>query len=86
MIRAVHIPDVSPSDLPPNSNFSLVAGNPLHFVIETVSDQYSSGDFEDIYGVEGYPDEPQYGLWNAILTCFFIDTVRHTPKLPGQSR
>ena len=30
---------------------------------------YVPGDFEEIYGVEGDPDEPQAGLWDAILTC-----------------
>lgn len=34
-----------------------------------------SGDFEEIYGAEADPNEPQAGEWNAILTCFFIDTV-----------
>lgn len=39
----------------------------------------STGDFEEIYGseegVEGR--EPQAGLWNAVLTCFFIDTAKN---------
>lgn len=35
------------------------------------------GDFEEIYGAEHTDeDEPQAGKWDAILTCFFIDTVR----------
>jgi hypothetical protein len=61
MLKHVQIPDVLPSDLPPGSNFSLVAG-----------------DFEDVYGQQGGeadPDEPSAGLWDAVLTCFFIDTV-----------
>ena len=61
MLKRVQIPDILPSDLPPGSNFSLVAG-----------------DFEDIYGQQGGeadPDEPSAGLWDAVLTCFFIDTV-----------
>lgn len=33
------------------------------------------GDFEEIYGTETDPGEPQSGKWDAILTCFFIDTV-----------
>jgi len=33
------------------------------------------GDFEEVYGGESDPDEPQHGLWDAVLTCFFIDTV-----------
>lgn len=37
----------------------------------------SAGDFEEIYGPDEYDEgEPQAGLWDAILTCFFIDTVR----------
>ena len=62
MLKRVKIPDVLPSDLPPGSNFSLVAG-----------------DFEEVYGQqdgEADPNEPSAGTWDAILTCFFIDTVR----------
>ena len=25
--------------------------------------------------MDGDPEEPQAGLWDAIMTCFFIDTV-----------
>ncbi|KAF8607126.1 N2227-domain-containing protein [Ceratobasidium sp. AG-I] len=66
LLRAVQVPDVLPSDLPPGSNFSLVAG-----------------DFEEIYGVESDPNanegdpEPQAGEWDAVLTCFFIDTAKN---------
>jgi carnosine N-methyltransferase len=61
MLKRVQIPDVLPSDLPPGSNFSLVAG-----------------DFEEVYGQQDGeldPNEPSAGHWDAILTCFFIDTV-----------
>jgi len=61
MLKSVQIPDVLPSDLPPGSNFSLVAG-----------------DFEEVFGQqddEADPDGPSAGLWDAVLTCFFIDTV-----------
>ena len=61
MLKRVQIPDVRPSDLPRGSNFSLVAG-----------------DFEEVYGQrddEADPDEPSAGPWDAVLTCFFIDTV-----------
>jgi len=60
LLRPVSIPDVLPSDLPPISNFSLVAG-----------------DFEEIYGATDEGSENHAGSWNAILTCFFIDTVCH---------
>lgn len=61
MLRPITIPDVSPSALPPTSKFSLVAG-----------------DFEEIYGSdENDPDEPQSGQWDAIMTCFFIDTAKN---------
>ncbi|TEB32801.1 N2227-domain-containing protein [Coprinellus micaceus] len=61
LLRPIQIPDVSPSALPPNSKFSLVAG-----------------DFEEIYGSDDHdPDEPQAGEWNAIVTCFFIDTAKN---------
>lgn len=36
-----------------------------------------AGDFEEIYGSESDPDEPQSGKWNAVLTCFFIDTAKN---------
>jgi hypothetical protein len=35
-----------------------------------------------VYGqqdVDADPDEPSAGLWDAVLTCFFIDTVRRSP-------
>ncbi|KAF9462245.1 N2227-like protein [Collybia nuda] len=60
MLQAISIPDILPSALPPDSNFSLVAG-----------------DFEEIYGTETDPREPQSGKWDAILTCFFIDTAKN---------
>ncbi|KAI0634305.1 N2227-domain-containing protein [Trametes polyzona] len=61
LLRGIRIPDVLPSSLPPNSDFSLVAG-----------------DFEEIYGSEEADDsEPQAGQWDAVLTCFFIDTSKN---------
>ncbi|SRR5258708_1639431 len=63
MLKRVQIPDVLPSDLPPGSNSSLVAG-----------------DFEEVYGWQdgdADPDEPSAGLWDAVLTCFFIDIVNY---------
>lgn len=71
LLKGFQIPDVLPSSLPPGPSFSLVAG-----------------DFEEIYGVlpEGDEREPQQGKWDAVLTCFFIDTVsgnihpKHRPE------
>ncbi|EPQ50789.1 N2227-domain-containing protein [Gloeophyllum trabeum ATCC 11539] len=57
LLRPVLIPDVLPSSLPPNSDFSMVAG-----------------DFEEVYGSE---EEPQSEQWDAVLTCFFIDTAKN---------
>ncbi|KAF8965818.1 N2227-like protein-domain-containing protein [Flammula alnicola] len=57
ILQAISIPDVSPSDLPPGSDFSLVAG-----------------DFEEIFGD---PEVTQTGEWDAVLTCFFIDTAKN---------
>lgn len=40
---------------------------------------FAIGDFEEIYGAqENDPrgHESQVGKWDAILTCFFIDTVK----------
>jgi carnosine N-methyltransferase len=73
MLRPIKIPDVLPSDIPKTANFSLVAGESYpHF--GAIYRKFA-GDFEEVYG--GNPDlqEPQAGLWDAILTCFFIDTV-----------
>jgi len=36
-----------------------------------------AGDFEEIYGSEAHSDEPQSGLWDAVMTCFFIDTAKN---------
>ncbi|KAH9903376.1 N2227-domain-containing protein [Cubamyces lactineus] len=61
LLRGIRIPDVLPSSLPPGSDFSLVAG-----------------DFEEIYGAEDGDDtEPHTGQWDAVLTCFFIDTAKN---------
>jgi carnosine N-methyltransferase len=61
LLRPVSIPDALPSALPSGSDFSLVAG-----------------DFEEIYGAENLDEkEPQAGHWDAILTCFFIDTAKN---------
>ncbi len=69
ILGAIHLPDVQPSALPDPSDFSLVAG-----------------DFVEIYGVsdqdaQGDPSKDSHeGAWDAVLTCFFIDTV----KISGQ--
>lgn len=83
MLQAVSIPDVLPSALPPDSNFSLVAGEFRHFRVQIAHNKetFFPGDFEEIYGTETDPGEPQSGKWDAILTCFFIDTVS-SPFLP----
>ncbi|KAF9484269.1 N2227-domain-containing protein [Pholiota conissans] len=57
ILQAISIPDVSPSDLPPGSDFSLVAG-----------------DFEEIFGD---PEGAEDGEWDAVMTCFFIDTAKN---------
>jgi len=36
-----------------------------------------AGDFEEVYGGNAEPGEPHSGQWDAILTCFFIDTARN---------
>ncbi|KAI0698982.1 N2227-domain-containing protein [Cerioporus squamosus] len=61
LLRPITIPDVLPSSLPDGSDFSLVAG-----------------DFEEIYGgLDDDPSEPHSGQWDAVLTCFFIDTAKN---------
>ncbi|XP_006455080.1 hypothetical protein AGABI2DRAFT_121027 [Agaricus bisporus var. bisporus H97] len=47
---------------------SIPSGTPFSLV---------AGDFEEVYGGESGPEEPQHGLWDAILTCFFIDTAKN---------
>jgi len=44
-----------------------------------------AGDFEEIYGGEADPDEPQSGSWDAVLTCFFIDTVGLSLSIRGEN-
>ncbi|CCM01993.1 uncharacterized protein FIBRA_04067 [Fibroporia radiculosa] len=36
-----------------------------------------AGDFEEIYGAEDNEGEPPAGEWDAVLTCFFIDTAKN---------
>ncbi|EJD01859.1 N2227-domain-containing protein [Fomitiporia mediterranea MF3/22] len=61
LLRPVSIPDAFPSAIPRGVNFSLVAG-----------------DFEEVYGNDDHEeDEPQAGKWNAVMTCFFIDTAKN---------
>ncbi|QRV84994.1 hypothetical protein RhiJN_13010 [Ceratobasidium sp. AG-Ba] len=81
LLRAVQIPDVLPSDLPPGSNFSLVAGKLFYSIHGHCLIVTPIGDFEEIYGVDPDPDsaepEPHAGEWDAVLTCFFIDTAKN---------
>ncbi|KAI0827350.1 N2227-domain-containing protein [Trametes gibbosa] len=61
LLRPIRIPDILPASLPLGSDFSLVAG-----------------DFEEIYGAEEGDDaESQVGQWDAVMTCFFIDTSKN---------
>ncbi|KAH9911822.1 N2227-domain-containing protein [Epithele typhae] len=61
LLRPIKIPDVLPSSLTPDTDFSLVAG-----------------DFEEIYGKKSPgSDEPEEGHWDAVMTCFFIDTAKN---------
>jgi len=34
-----------------------------------------AGDFEEIFGVHEDPEKDEREQWDAVLTCFFIDTV-----------
>ncbi|PIL29128.1 hypothetical protein GSI_09176 [Ganoderma sinense ZZ0214-1] len=64
LLRPIYIPDVLPSSLPEGADFSLVAG-----------------DFEEIYGgsdpLVADDGDPSAGQWDAVLTCFFIDTAKN---------
>jgi carnosine N-methyltransferase len=82
-LQAISIPDVLPSDLPEGSNFSLVAGQSIFDNPHNLADNRTIGDFEEVYGSESHPGEPQAGEWDAIMTCFFIDTVRNSSNVSG---
>jgi carnosine N-methyltransferase len=91
LLREIKIPDVLPTDLPKGPTFSLVAGEPMQLKprryteLVTLSPLCYSyiGDFEEIYGKLAEDDErePQQGKWDAVLTCFFIDTVRELSQI-----
>ncbi|WFD34260.1 carnosine N-methyltransferase [Malassezia cuniculi] len=55
MLRPVHFPDVLPTMLSPNADFSMVAG-----------------EF-----VEVYAKDCEHNEWDAVATCFFIDTAKN---------
>lgn len=63
----ISIPDVQPSDLPEPSDFSLVAGDFIE-IYGVTDEDIRSGKVSD-------GKTSQEGQWNAVLTCFFIDTV-----------
>ena len=44
------------------------------------------GDFEEIYGGDAHNGESPAGQWDAVLTCFFIDTVRLPPPAALSAR
>jgi hypothetical protein len=52
----------------------------LRFARRNVKDA-GSGDFEEIYGATNEGSENHSGSWDAILTCFFIDTVCSSSSL-----
>jgi hypothetical protein len=69
------VPDVAPASLPPGSDFSLVAGACAPPQAESGrADEAAAGDFEEVYNAPEHE-----GAWDAVLTCFFIDTVRAAP-------
>ncbi|PVG03867.1 N2227-domain-containing protein [Serendipita vermifera] len=36
-----------------------------------------AGDFEEIYGPKPDPEDDETGQWDAVLSCFFIDTAKN---------
>ncbi|KAJ7454340.1 N2227-domain-containing protein [Mycena galericulata] len=77
MLRAISIPDIVPG-----GGAAGVGGQEEgEEGGEGVRGEFSlvAGDFEEIYGAEHRPDsdEPQAGQWDAVLTCFFIDTAKN---------
>ncbi|KAG8808328.1 hypothetical protein FRC17_004001 [Serendipita sp. 399] len=34
-----------------------------------------AGDFEELFGIKELPEEDEAGKWDAVMTCFFIDTA-----------
>lgn len=60
----------------PGQTFLLLQVSHILLILNSRIDG-ETGDFEEIYGAESLDEsEPQAGQWDAILTCFFIDTVR----------
>ena len=55
MLRGVRVPDVLPSMLSPDANFSMVAG-----------------EF-----VEVYAKDEERSAWDAVATCYFVDTAKN---------
>ncbi|KAI0752760.1 N2227-domain-containing protein [Daedaleopsis nitida] len=74
LLRAITIPDVLPTRvaLPPSASRYGTNG-------PRTDAARSAGDFEEIYGDESNDggDEPSAGKWDAVLTCFFIDTAKN---------
>ncbi|KAG9043300.1 hypothetical protein FS837_009763 [Tulasnella sp. UAMH 9824] len=64
----ISIPDVQPSDLPQPSDFSLVAGDFIE-IYGVTDEDIRSGKVSD-------GKTSQEAQWNAVLTCFFIDTAK----------
>ncbi|ORZ07207.1 N2227-like protein [Lobosporangium transversale] len=56
VLMEARIPDVDPREIPPGTDFSMVAG-----------------DFLEVYGLEN----ENFGKWDAVVTCFFIDTAKN---------
>jgi carnosine N-methyltransferase len=78
-LDGVRVPDVCPADLPPGVDFSLVAGAcAAHHLTSTEVLMEVAGDFEEVYGA---PGNEHAGQWDAVLTCFFIDTVSVAAQL-----
>lgn len=78
MLCAIKIPDINPTDLPSHVDFSMVAGEVsvtlLHKVFPDPHRLYS------LQFIEVYSKEQEKGAWNAVATCFFIDTAHNLTR------
>jgi hypothetical protein len=87
-LRRVRVPDVQPGGLPPTASMAMVAGNFLEVYQQQTGMAGArgvlcvglgcgcgwvagAGQRTDWMGAEGA------GMWDAVVTCFFIDTARN---------
>lgn len=81
MLRPIQIPDINPTDLPSHVDFSMVAGE-VSFVPhrDTMILYRSHNIYLVLQFVEVYSKEQEKAAWDAVTTCFFIDTAHNLTR------